>query len=135
LPGREPAIGSEQEREPLLAGIEVTSKGQPTIPGITQQVAQRTAQRLGKLAVQQLHTEAKLERNIARSDELLSLARQLERATAHMLRHSLAKRILSRGAQLPEVQRVLGHSRLSTTGMYLMPSEEEMRAAFGRAGI
>jgi site-specific recombinase XerD len=52
-----------------------------------------------------------------------------------MLRHSLARRMLERGAQLPEVQRVLGHSRLSTTGIYLTPSEEDVRLAIGRAGI
>ncbi len=55
--------------------------------------------------------------------------------TPHMLRHSLARRMLERGAQLPEVQRVLGHSRLSTTGIYLTPSEEDLRVAIGRAGI
>jgi len=52
-----------------------------------------------------------------------------------MLRHSLARRMLSRGEQLPEVQRVLGHSRLSTTGIYLTPSEEDVRLAIERAGV
>ena len=65
----------------------------------------------------------------------LDLARRLETVTPHMLRHSLARRMLERGAQLPEVQRVLGHSRLSTTGIYLTPSEEDVRLAIGRAGV
>jgi site-specific recombinase XerD len=86
-------------------------------------------------AAQQLRAEAKLERNITRSESLKDLARRLESVTPHMLRHSLARRMLERGAQLPEVQRVLGHSRLSTTGVYLTPSEEEVRAALRRAGI
>jgi site-specific recombinase XerD len=134
-PTGEPSIGSEQEREKLLVGIDVTRKGQPVVPGISQRVAQRTIHQLGKLAAQQLRAEAKLERNITRSEELQDLARQLERATPHVLRHSLARRMLSRGAQLPEVQRVLGHSRLSTTGVYLTPSEEDLRSALGRAGL
>lgn len=134
-PAGEPSIGSEQEREKLLVGIDVTRKGQPTVPGITQRVAQRTVQQLGLRAAQQLRAEAKLERNITRSESLQDLARRLESVTPHMLRHSLARRMLERGAQLPEVQRVLGHSRLSTTGVYLTPSEEEVRAALRRAGI
>ena len=86
-------------------------------------------------AAQQLRAEAKLERDITRSEYLEDLARRLESVTPHMLRHSLARRMLSRGAQLPEVQRVLGHSRISTTGIYLTPSEEDVRLAIGRAGV
>jgi site-specific recombinase XerD len=122
-PGGLPAIGSDQEREQLLVGIVVTMKGQPTQVGVTQRVAQH------------LRAEAQRERDITRSEFLLDLARRLETITPHMLRHSLARRMLERGAQLPEVQRVLGHSRLSTTGVYLTPSEEEVRAALRRAGI
>jgi len=130
-----PAIGSEQERELLLVGIDITTKGQPTSSGITQRVAQRMVQQLGRHAAQQLRTEALRERDIRRREELQGLARRLETATPHMLRHSLARRMLERGAQLPEVQRVLGHSRLSTTGIYLTPSEEDVRLAISRAGI
>jgi integrase/recombinase XerC len=130
-----PTIGSDQERELLLVGIAMTMKGQPMKVGITQRVAQRTMQQLGHFAAQQLRTEAKREQNITRNEFLQNLARQLETVTPHMLRHSLARRMLERGAQLPEVQRVLGHSRLSTTGIYLIPSEEDVRLAIGRAGI
>ncbi|SRR6266702_2709274 len=130
-----PAIGSEQEREFLLVGIDVTRKGQPTRVGITQRVVQRMVRHLGQRAAQQLRSLAKLERDIKRSEELQYLARRLERVTPHVLRHSLARRMLERGAQLPEVQRVLGHSRLSTTGIYLTPSEEDLRSALGRAGL
>ncbi|HEU5380891.1 MAG TPA: tyrosine-type recombinase/integrase [Ktedonobacteraceae bacterium] len=130
-----PAIGSDQERERLLVGIAMTIKGQPMRAGITQRVAQRTIQQLGQAAAQQLRIEAKREQNITRNEFLQDLARQLETVTPHMLRHSLARRMLERGAQLPEVQRVLGHSRLSTTGIYLTPSEEDVRIAISRSGI
>jgi site-specific recombinase XerD len=128
-----PSIGSKQERERLLVGINVTRKGHPTTPGMIQRVAQRTLQQVGQPATHHLRSLAKLERDITRSEELQNLARQLERATPHVLRHSLARRMLSCGAQLPEVQRVLGHSRLSTTGIYLTTSEEDLRLALGRA--
>jgi site-specific recombinase XerD len=134
-PGGLPAIGSDQEREQLLVGIDVTRKGQPATPGITQRAAQRTVLRLGQRAAQQLRAEAKLERDINRGEELARLSRRLERVTPHMLRHSLARRMLFCGAQLPEVQRMLGHSRLSTTGIYLTPSEEDLRSVLGRAGL
>ena len=130
-----PAIGNDQEREKLLVGIEITAKGQPSRPGITQRLIQRTVQRLGQQAARQLQGEGQRERDIQRRTELEHLARRLESVTPHMLRHSLARRMLSRGAQLPEVQRVLGHSRLSTTGIYLTPSEEDVRSALDRAGI
>ena len=130
-----PALGSDQERERLLVGIAVTTKGQPTRVGITQRVAQRTVRQLGRRAAQHLRAEAQRERDITRSESLVDLARRLENVTPHMLRHSLARRMLERGAQLPEVQRVLGHSRLSTTGIYLTPSEEDVRLAIGRAGV
>src|SRR3989441_6105768 len=86
-----PAIGSDQERERLLVGIAMTTKGQPTREGITQRVAQRVVQQLGQSAAQQLRTEAQREQDIKRSEYLRDLARRLETVTPHMLRHSLAR--------------------------------------------
>jgi site-specific recombinase XerC len=57
-PSGEPAIGSDQEREYLLVRVDVTKQGQPSIPGITQRVVQRTVQRLGHWAAQQFSAVA-----------------------------------------------------------------------------
>jgi site-specific recombinase XerD len=90
---------------------------------------------LGRQAAEQMHTAASREQNLERAERLRILAKQLDTISPHMLRHSLAKRMLTNGAQLPEVQRVLGHTRPSTTGMYLTLSEDDVRMAIGRAGI
>jgi integrase/recombinase XerC len=130
-----PSIGSEQEREPLLVGMQLTTAGRPLVPGIKTRVAHQRIADLGKIAATQLRDAAKREQDLERAEQLRTCARQLESVSPHLLRHSLARRMLKKGAQLPEVQRMLGHSRLSTTGLYLTPSEDDVRAAVERAGL
>lgn len=130
-----PPIGSEQEREALLVGMQRASAGRPLVPGIKTRVARQRIANLGKIAATQLREAATRERDLVRLEQLQSMAMQLDAVSPHQLRHSLARRMLKKGAQLPEVQRMLGHSRLSTTGLYLTPSEEDVRAAVERAGL
>src|SRR6266567_792856 len=134
-PAGMPPIGSEQEREALLVGMQRASAGRPLMPGIKTRVARQRIADLGKVAATQLREAATRERDLARLEQVQSMAVQLDAVSPHQLRHSLARRMLKKGAQLPEVQRMLGHSRLSTTGLYLTPSEEEVRAAVERAGL
>ena len=129
-----PPIGSEQERTSLLVGMQRAVAGRPLVPGIKTRVARQRIAQLGKVAATQLEEAAARERNLERAEQLRACARQLATAAPHQLRHSLARRMLKTGAQLPEVQRMLGHSRLSTTGIYLTPSEEDVRAAVERSG-
>ena len=91
--------------------------------------------RLGQAAAKQLQIEAQQTSDLKRSKELKLVSYEVENISPHQLRHSLARRLLRNGATLPEVQRILGHSRLSTTGMYLIPSEGDLRGAIERAGI
>lgn len=64
---------------------------------------------------------------------MLDLAQRLENTTPHILRHSLARRLLESGADLAVVQRTLGHTSIATTGIYLTPDDEEMRRAMESA--
>jgi len=130
-----PPIGSDQERESLLVGMQITVVDRPLTPGIRARLVRQRIADLGKQAAAQLREAAKRERDIERLEHLRKLAQSLDDVSPHMLRHSLARRMLKNGAQLSEVQRVLGHSRLSTTGIYLTPSEDDLRTAIERAGV
>jgi site-specific recombinase XerD len=130
-----PPIGTNEEREALLVGMQVTVVDRPLTPGIRARLVRQRIADLGKQAAAQLREAAKRERDIERVEYLRKLAQSLEDVSPHKLRHSLARRMLKNGAQLSEVQRVLGHSRLSTTGIYLTPSEDDLRTAIERAGV
>lgn len=134
-PSGMPPIGSDQEREPLLVGVQITIVDRPLTPGIKTRLVRHRIAALGKQAAAQLRESAKREQNMERGEHLRNLARSLDDVSPHMLRHSLARRMLKNGAQLSEVQRALGHSRLSTTGIYLTPSEDDLRTAISRAGL
>ena len=48
--------------------------------------------------------------------------------TPHKLRHTYATRVLETGAELVDIQVLLGHENIATTQMYAHVSEERMRA-------
>lgn len=130
-----PTVGSETEREPLLLGIRMSVPGRPLTGAIQTRLIRKRIKQLGHIAAAQLRQDADQISDPARAQELRQWARQLQQLAPHQLRHSLARRLLQRGAHLSEVQHILGHSRLSTTGMYLLPTEADLQQAIERAGV
>ena len=54
--------------------------------------------------------------------------------SAHGLRHTMASHLVDRGVPLPHVQLLLGHARLSTTGIYVRSRwDQAVEAAEGRS--
>lgn len=130
-----PPVGSDQEREALFVGIQATVVGQPLRLGLSTRLIRHRLAVLGQMAATHLREDAQHEPNLEHRAQLVLLAHQLETVSPHMLRHSLARRLLNRGASLVEIQRILGHSRLSTTGIYLTPSEDDLQAAIGLTAL
>lgn len=130
-----PVLGSDAERELLLMAQDRTEPGHPFLPGMSTRLVRHRIALLAQRAATQLRTAASKEARLERAEQLRQMAAQLDATSPHTLRHSLARRMLRTGADLSEVQRVLGHSRLSMTGIYTVPDDDDLREAIGRAGV
>jgi integrase/recombinase XerD len=63
---------------------------------------------------------------------LASRAGLSRQVTPHMLRHAAGSNLMDTGASLDEVQDILGHASLSSTGVYIHPDSVRLRAAVDR---
>jgi len=55
------------------------------------------------------------------------------RVTPHMLRHTLATALLSRGCDIRYIQKLLGHASVATTQIYTHVDTQALRDAYSRA--
>ena len=65
---------------------------------------------------------------------MLKAAIPAEKAHPHMLRHTFAVNFLKKTRDLPRLQRILGHSDIATTTIYLRFAFEDLRDALEKAG-
>ena len=53
----------------------------------------------------------------------------LEELTPHMLRHTFAKNLVNNDVGLATVAKLLGHSKLDTTKVYITPDKKDLESA------
>ncbi len=88
---------------------------------------------LGEEAATRIAGQIKREPSLERIVELEGMARELGEVSPHRLRHGLAHRLHTSGADAGYIQTVLGHQDLATTMRYGKPNDPVLRAVIGRA--
>ena len=64
---------------------------------------------------------------------ILNNVTTLEQKSPHVLRHTFATHMLNRGADIRAIQKLLGHSSLSSTQVYTHNTIEKLKDVYSKA--
>jgi integrase/recombinase XerC len=129
-----PPAGSDAERERLLGVVDATQPGRPFRVGISTRTIRHRFSVIAARAAARLRAAAEKEPRLDAAGKLLAWADELESASPHALRHSLAYRLLEDGASLAAVQRIMRHSRGEQTLRYATPNDRDLKDVIDRSG-
>ncbi|NCN26627.1 tyrosine-type recombinase/integrase [bacterium] len=77
--------------------------------------------------------EARLRALIAKWGQETGIQEKVGRLHPHKLRHSIATHLVRRGAPLPQIQKLLGHSELATTQRYTHLDFQDLLRVYDRS--
>lgn len=107
----------------------------PRLRGAVRQLASMRDEPSATLLFSRRNTPLSAATLRARVKALASRASIAGPVTPHMLRHTAATQLLDRGADIRQVQRLLGHASLTTTEIYTHVSDEALRRVVTDADV
>lgn len=123
-------LGKGNKQRAIPFGDELRTQLQQYISQRNQEWPQRADSALilndrgGRITYEQLRKEVMTR---------LSAIGNLAKRSPHVLRHSFATAMLNNGADLESVQKLLGHSELSTTEIYTHTTFEQLKKVYSKA--
>jgi integrase/recombinase XerD len=109
-------------------------RGVPILPALAQELRTHLGGRRAGFLFETRSADAFTPRRVQQIvSDVATAAGILKRVHPHLLRHSVAQALLDGGMALEEVQRFLGHSKITTTQVYAQSTPAAIATSYRRA--